>query len=88
MTMNEYIENFKNEDFGRAFEVFRQGTKKAIEENMAQLMENARHTFSGFFAETARAMENSSAGVGKITVSLIRTTTWEERQYARLEAYD
>ena len=57
MTMNEYIENFKNEDFGRAFEVFRQGTKKAIEENMAQLMENARHTFSGFFAETARAME-------------------------------
>ncbi len=88
MTMNEYIEDFKNEDFGSAFEVFRQGTKKAIEENMAQLMENARHTFSGFFAETARAMENSSTSVGKITVSLIRTTAWEERQCARIEAYD
>lgn len=88
MTKNKYIEDFKNTEFGQAFDMFRQDTKRAIDENMPQLMENVTHTFSAFFAETAHSMENSDIFVGKITVSLIRTSAWEKCQRARLEAYD
>ena len=86
MIQSTYITEFRENELKQATDEFRKATDKSTMENMPAICEQTKRTFSELFSHIAQIQGENP--VGRITISLIRISAWEERQRARIEVYD
>ncbi len=88
MMENIYIKEFREVELLQATEEFWKATEESIRGNIAEVMETIKKEFSQLFLEIAQMQEVTGKGIGKITISLLRVSAWEEKKRARIEVYD
>lgn len=86
MIKSTYITEFKEKELKQATDEFRKATDKSTMENLSVIIEQIKKTFSKLFSEIAQIQGENH--IGRITVSLLRISAWEERQRAKIEVYD
>lgn len=86
MAENLYIKEFRDAELKQATAKFWEATGKAVEKNINIIAEQVKSTFTGLFNTIADIQENND--IGRITISLLRITAFEDNQLAKIEVYD
>ena len=86
MAENLYIKEFRETEFKQATAEFWEATGKAVEKNMNIIAQQVKDVFTGLFNTIADIQEDND--IGRITISLLRITAFEDRPLAKIEVYD
>lgn len=88
MFENKYVNEFMEEELKQATSEFWENTKQAVQKKIPQMVTYMKNTFSEVFADVANVQKENNCKVGKITISLLRVSAWEEKKRAKIEVYD
>lgn len=88
MTEDKYVTSFRQTEFSQCAAGFWQKTDDRMEHNISEIIEALKKNFQELFEELGKIQKRKKAEVGKITMSFIRMSAWEDSLRMKLEAYD
>ena len=86
MAESLYIKEFRDTEFKQATAEFWEATGKTVEKNMNIIARQIKDVFTGLFNTIADIQGDND--IGRITISLLRITAFEDKPLARIEVYD
>lgn len=88
MLENTIIKEFMETELKQATSEFWQSTQQEVANQIPRFVPEIKKTFEELFFDVRKVQEERDTGIGKITVSLLRVSAFEEKKRAKIEVYD
>ncbi len=88
MTEDSYVSSFRQTEFSQCAADFWQKTDEGMKNHISEITGHLRENLHELFGELGKIQKRKKTEIGKITMSLIRMSAWEDALRMKLEAYD